>query len=422
MRTFAGLVVAATLLVPAAPVLGGRAALPRSTTDRPDDRQGSQIHALYVLPSDGADRALDTDGTIEASVQNFQTWLRGQTGGRGLRLDTFQGQLDVTFVRLSQTDAQLASSGLFIRDAIERELRAAGFTQAGKIYALYYDGSSTAACGGGAWPPTLPGQLGGVYLRATFGAGFLCYDPTRSRSGLQLMDLAVLHELLHTMGFVATCSPHHTRAGHVSDSPSDLMWAGDAPWTPSVLDVGRDDYFDAPVAGCPDLADSAYLEGNAVVLSVTVRAAGGRGVVRSNPAGIDCGATCSAQFERGTTVTLTAAPLRGSRFLGWSGACTGHGPCAVVMDGAKSVAAAFGPSRFVLSLSVKGPGRVTSTPAGIACPGRCQVAVRAGSRVALRAVPNKGARLSSWSGACRGRGKCTVTMNANRRVAAGFRR
>ena len=422
MKIVVGLLVAGMLLVSTTPVLGGPAALPRSTTDRPDDRQGSQIHALYVLPSDGIDRALDTDGTIEASVQNVQTWLRGQTGGRGLRLDTFEGQLDVTFVRLSQTDAQLASRGLFIRDAIEGELRAAGFAQAGKVYALYYDGSSTAACGGGAWPPTLPGQLGGVYMRATFGAGFACYDPTRSRSGLQLMDLAVLHEVLHTMGFVATCSPHHTRSGHVSDGPNDLMWAGDAPWTPSVLDVGRDDYFDAPLAGCPDLAESPYLEGNSFALTVTVRAGGGRGTVRSNPAGIDCGAACSAEFGRGAAVTLTAAPLRGSRFLGWSGGCTGRSSCAVVMDGAKSVTAAFGPARFALLVSVKGPGRVTSTPAGIACPGRCRVAVRAGSRVALRAVPADGARLSSWSGACRGRGKCSVTMNADRRVAAGFRR
>jgi len=26
------------------------------------------------------------------------------------------------------------------------------------------------------------------------------------------MDLAVLHELLHTIGFVPTCAPHHARA------------------------------------------------------------------------------------------------------------------------------------------------------------------------------------------------------------------
>lgn len=214
------------------------------------------------MPSDGADRSLDTDGTIAASVSNFQTWLKSQAGGRALRIDTFGGQLDVSFQTLPQTNAQLAANGLFIRDAIERLLKAAGFTAPGKIYAVYYDGSSTAACGGGAWPPLLPGNVGAVYTRATFGAGSLCYDPPLSRSRLQIMDFAVLHEVLHTMGFVPTCAEHHTRAGHVSDNPSDLMWAGEGSWTPSVLDVGHDDYFQTGASACPDLAQSAYLEEN----------------------------------------------------------------------------------------------------------------------------------------------------------------
>ena len=78
---------------------------------RRDDIAGPQIHALYVLPSDATDRRLDTNGTIAASVANWQRWLRGQTFNNGLRLDTSAGGLDVTFVRLGRTDAQLASRG-----------------------------------------------------------------------------------------------------------------------------------------------------------------------------------------------------------------------------------------------------------------------------------------------------------------------
>ena len=237
------------------------ATLPRATSDRLDDFGGPQVHALYVVPSDGIERALDTDGTIAASAGNFQAWLKGQTGGRGLRLDTSDGELDVSFHRLAQTDAQLAARGINLRDAIEAELEAAGFAAAGKIYAVYYDGSNSGVCGGGAWPPSLPGTVAAVYMRATYGAGSLCYDPARSRTGLQIMDFAVLHEVIHTMGFIPTCAPHHTRAGHVSDHPSDLMYAGDAPWVPSVLDVGRDDYFGADVPGCPDLSSSPFLDG-----------------------------------------------------------------------------------------------------------------------------------------------------------------
>jgi hypothetical protein len=69
----------------------------------------------------------------------------------------------------------------------------------------------------------------------------------------------MLHELLHGLGIVATCAPHHTRAGHVSDDPRDLMYAGDQPWQPAILDRGHDDYFAHPQNGCPDLKDSSYL-------------------------------------------------------------------------------------------------------------------------------------------------------------------
>ena len=116
------------------------AALPRATTDRPDDRPGAQIHVLYVLPSDGSDEALDTNGTIAASVGNFQSWLKGQTGGNGMRLDMSGGELDVSFVRLAESDAQLAARGLFMRDAIEAGTRAAGFADPDKIYVDYYGG------------------------------------------------------------------------------------------------------------------------------------------------------------------------------------------------------------------------------------------------------------------------------------------
>jgi hypothetical protein len=76
-RTFAlaGLVSgAATILLLAivSPLGASSVALPRSEVDRADDRTGPQIHALYVVPSDGADRGLDGDGTVAASVANWR--------------------------------------------------------------------------------------------------------------------------------------------------------------------------------------------------------------------------------------------------------------------------------------------------------------------------------------------------------------
>jgi len=62
----------------------------RSTTDRLDDITGAQVHVVYVLPSDGQDRQLDTNGTLRNTVGSWQTWLSGQTAGRVWRLDTYR--------------------------------------------------------------------------------------------------------------------------------------------------------------------------------------------------------------------------------------------------------------------------------------------------------------------------------------------
>jgi hypothetical protein len=68
----------------------------------------------------------------------------------------------------------------------------------------------------------------------------------------------------------------------------------------------------------------------------------GTGTVASSPTGINCGSTCSANYVSGTIVTLTPAAGAGSRFEGWSGACTGTGACTVTLDSVKSVIAQFG--------------------------------------------------------------------------------
>ena len=63
--------------------------------------------------------------------------------------------------------------------------------------------------------------------------------------------------------------------------------------------------------------------------TLTVAKSGtGAGTVTSSPAGINCGATCSANFNNGSSVTLTASPATGSSFAGWSGGgCSGTGTC-----------------------------------------------------------------------------------------------
>ena len=260
--TIVSAVVAAVILL-ATPAPASTAT--RSTADRTDDVRGPQVHAVYAIPSDGVDRRLDESGAIEASVSSFTRWLAGETGGPTLRLDTVGGALDVTFVQLQQTDAAIAARGAFVRDAIETEMRSRGLIAPDKLYAVYYDGTSTFACGGGAWPPALPGQVGAMYLRGAVPGYQPCSANPLAAPGAPpgYMDIAMLHELLHTRGYVATCATHHTRAGHTSDNPNDLMWAGDAPWQlPPRLDIGRDDYYGHGRTDCPDLARDPFLTSN----------------------------------------------------------------------------------------------------------------------------------------------------------------
>lgn len=80
------------------------------------------------------------------------------------------------------------------------------------------------------------------------------------------------------------------------------------------------------------------------LLSVTAQLLGGRGTVTSNPAAIRCGVTCSARFNPGTSVTLTARADSNSRFLGWTGGCSSRGTrCTLTADRTRSVMARFGP-------------------------------------------------------------------------------
>ncbi|MBI4638792.1 MAG: S8 family serine peptidase [Candidatus Rokubacteria bacterium] len=85
--------------------------------------------------------------------------------------------------------------------------------------------------------------------------------------------------------------------------------------------------------------------GTATAVSTTTlavtKAGFGSGTVTSDPMGIDCGSDCFEAYTSGTMVTLTAAPAAGATFAGWSGACTGSGPCTVMVNAALSVTATF---------------------------------------------------------------------------------
>jgi hypothetical protein len=161
---------------------------------------------------------------------------------------------------------------------------------------------------------------------------------------------------------------------------------------------------------------------------LTVTDAGtGSGTVTSNPSGINCPDACSASFQSGTQVVLTAAPATGSAFSGWSGACSGTGTCTVTMSAAKSVTATFTalpPVTLTIAEAGTGAGLVTSNPPGINCSvssNQCAAQFAAGTQVTLTASASAGSIFTGWSGGgCSGTNGCTLTLNANNTVTASF--
>jgi hypothetical protein len=123
---------------------------------------------------------------------------------------------------------------------------------------------------------------------------------------------------------------------------------------------------------------------------------------------------------KGALVVVRAAASSGSRFVGWTGACSGTGRCSVTADAAKSVGATFGPATARVSVAVRGRGTVGSAPGGVRCSTRCSASFRFGASVRLAAHPAKGWRFAGWSGACKGRGACVVKVSAAKTVGARF--
>jgi hypothetical protein len=68
----------------------------------------------------------------------------------------------------------------------------------------------------------------------------------------------------------------------------------------------------------------------------------GEGTVTSEPAGINCGTACAAEYNAGEEVVLTAVPDPGSAFAGWNGGgCNGTSPCHLTIGGNTEVSAEF---------------------------------------------------------------------------------
>jgi hypothetical protein len=360
-----GISVGAAAVVAAAGALGASdessaatAARDRAVTDLPDDISGPQVHFLYIVPSDGADARLDTNGGMEQSIARIERWFVAHAENQGLRVDTYKGVPDITFVRLPHSDAQTTAANPWPLWVMGEDLVAAGFNDSAKVYAAFYDGHSSWACGG-AYSPALR-KLGAMYLQAQpTNDPRPCRDAPGFGTGTDrpgYFEIGLLHEILHVIGFTPHCAPHASADGygdHVDDSPTDLMYGPDAKstagwnWANAVLDFNHDDYYRASIPGCPDLSNSPYL---AALHSVSVTVSG-PGTVTSSPAGIDCPGTCTGAFP--ASVELTPTPSTGATFKGWTGACSGTTTCVITSEGSATASFDAASHRRTLTLRVR---------------------------------------------------------------------
>lgn len=170
-------------------------------------------------------------------------------------------------------------------------------------------------------------------------------------------------------------------------------------------------------------------------LTITFGTGDGKGLVTSDPSGIDCETTgtpgdCSASFTDGTVVTLTETAFDAA-FNGWGGAgssCGNNSTCQITISSDETVTADFiSAPTYTLSVqgqgqgSASGTGTVTSVPSGIDCGPTCSFNFIGSQPITLTATPSPGSYFAGWSGGlCSGTGACVVTLSSNLTVGYTF--
>lgn len=121
------------------------------------------------------------------------------------------------------------------------------------------------------------------------------------------------------------------------------------------------------------------------------------------------------EYLSGARVILRAAPHIGWNFNRWTGDCSGHRDCFLIVDSHKSVIAIFRREvAYTLSTRARPANGGTVSPSSTSDHEK-------GSAVTVVATPAVGFAFYSWSGDCGGLGPCNLIMNEDKNVTAWFR-
>lgn len=167
------------------------------------------------------------------------------------------------------------------------------------------------------------------------------------------------------------------------------------------------------------------------LVTATFATGTGTGTVSSSPAGLNtCSTTCSANFNYGSTVTLTASPAINSNAAWTAGTgCTtiAGNVCTITnIQTATSPTITFSVKTFTVTASVPGTasGNVKSSPAGINCgngSSACSMTVTYGASLTFTQTPGAGAFFTGWTGDCPlTTGNCPLTATSALNVVGNF--
>ena len=205
--------------------------------DQPDVNDDYQIHIIYLLAKDSEDRGWDVNGKINDIItkmndQMFKaTSMNADAGGIGknYKLDLRKdGKLDVTFIRMDKTEAELPR---WPNNYILKYLWRNNFRNPKKIYYSLADIETEDGGEAGV-------GMGSIFLKSKWNS-----DPDKDFTHI------TLHELMHTQGMGFPCIEGVQRA-HIR-SETNMLGHG--------IDLDENIYIH-DIKGCPQLIDSVYLK------------------------------------------------------------------------------------------------------------------------------------------------------------------
>lgn len=223
-----------------------RAPLSAGTTTPPPVGTPTAFRALIIVPK-GTTIPVDATIAVQHEVVEANKWFAQQTGGTlSPRWDGQAASGDMPSVtvvnsghtvveynlaadpaRMITQDIAIGAPRLGVTDVVWIDVQPRSFVcgQEGGAIAIWEAACEIYPSAASVWPN------GGTYLLA--------------------------HEMTHGFGAAEPCAPHYGDAGHVTDSPSDIIYSGPLArnWDSLTLDVGHDDYFSTGRAGC-DISSS----------------------------------------------------------------------------------------------------------------------------------------------------------------------